>query len=57
MKNMGLPPLRHPMWLMVLTIALFGGSLTARMGGSSTLSTVLVAAGACCAAMTRRVIR
>ena len=52
-----LPPFRHPSWLMVLTIALFGGSLTALMGGSALLSNVLLAAGAFCAVMTRHVIR
>jgi uncharacterized membrane protein YjjP (DUF1212 family) len=52
-----LPPLRHPSWLIVLTIALFGGSLTALMGGSSVLSTMLVSAGAFAGVVTARVIR
>jgi uncharacterized membrane protein YjjP (DUF1212 family) len=56
--NLGtLPPLRHPSWLIVLTIALCGGSLTALMGGSAALSTALLTAAVVCGLITRRYTR
>jgi len=43
---MALPPLRHPAWMMVATIACLGAALTSWMGGSTMLpiAFVLVAA-------------
>jgi hypothetical protein len=41
-RLMPLPPLRHPAWLMVATIACLGAALTTRMAGSVTLSTTFL---------------
>jgi len=39
---MPLPPLRHPAWLMVATIACLGAALTSWMGGSTMLPVAFV---------------
>ena len=54
---MSLPPLRHPSWMIVLTIALFGGSLTALLGGSGALAKVLIALAAFAAMLAGRAVR
>jgi len=40
--DMPLPPLRHPAWLMVATIACLGAALTSWMGGSTMLPIAFV---------------
>ena len=54
---MSLPPLRHPAWIMVVTIGLIGASLTTFMAGAYAFSKVLIAGAAFFAVMARRTIR
>ena len=53
---MSLPPLRHPSWMLVVTIGLFGASLTTFMAGAYTFSKILIALAAFFAMMSRRAI-
>ena len=54
---MSLPPLRHPSWLMVAMIGLFGASLTTFMAGAYTASKICIAGVAFLAVMVRRSVR
>ena len=53
---MSLPPLRHPSWMLVVTIGLFGASLTTFMARAYTFSKILIALAAFFAMMSRRAI-
>ena len=54
---MPLPPLRHPAWMMVATIALFGASLTTFMAGAYGFSKTCIAMAAFTAMLSRRAIQ